>query len=189
VEFVSGGNLVAMLIFVGILSLILGMGLPTTANYIVVSSLMAGVVVELGAEGGLLVPLDERHTVRDLIRAVNLPVVVVCRSGLGTLNHTAMTVELLRAAGQRVVGLIINHGPRSSHSVEAVAQGDPSRADNPRWLQHLTGCPVLAEIPAAEAPLRLARERLPAHLAAPLEAVDWMQLAQRGHRVGVCREP
>jgi TRAP transporter 4TM/12TM fusion protein len=61
VEFVSGGNLVLMLIFVGILSLILGMGLPTTANYIVVSSLMAGVVVELGAQSGLIVPLIAVH--------------------------------------------------------------------------------------------------------------------------------
>lgn len=61
VEYVSGGNLVAMLVFVGILSLILGMGLPTTANYIVVSSLMAGVVVELGAQSGLIVPLIAVH--------------------------------------------------------------------------------------------------------------------------------
>lgn len=61
VEFVSGGNLVLMLMFVGLLSLILGMGLPTTANYIVVSSLMAGVVVELGAQSGLIVPLIAVH--------------------------------------------------------------------------------------------------------------------------------
>lgn len=61
VELMSGGNLVLMLIFVGILSLILGMGLPTTANYIVVSSLMAGVVVELGAQSGLIVPLIAVH--------------------------------------------------------------------------------------------------------------------------------
>lgn len=61
VEFLSGGNLVLMLIMVGVLSLILGMGLPTTANYIVVSSLMAGVVVELGAQSGLIVPLIAVH--------------------------------------------------------------------------------------------------------------------------------
>lgn len=61
VEFISGGNLILMLVFVGILSLILGMGLPTTANYIVVSSLMAGVIVELGAQNGLIVPLIAVH--------------------------------------------------------------------------------------------------------------------------------
>lgn len=61
VEFLSGGNLLAMLFFVAIISIILGMGLPTTANYIVVSSLMAGVVVELGAQSGLIVPLIAVH--------------------------------------------------------------------------------------------------------------------------------
>ncbi|MFW8593151.1 TRAP transporter permease [Cribrihabitans neustonicus] len=61
VEFISGGNLILMLVMVGLLSLVLGMGLPTTANYIVVSSLMAGVVVELGAQSGLVVPLIAVH--------------------------------------------------------------------------------------------------------------------------------
>ena len=61
VELLSGGNLVLMLVFVGLLSLVLGMGLPTTANYIVVSSLMAGVVVSLGAQSGLVVPLIAVH--------------------------------------------------------------------------------------------------------------------------------
>lgn len=61
VELISGGNLILMLVFVGMLSLVLGMGLPTTANYIVVSSLMAGVVVELGAQSGLIVPLIAVH--------------------------------------------------------------------------------------------------------------------------------
>lgn len=61
VEFLSGGNLIIMLVCVGVISLILGMGLPTTANYIVVSSLMAGVIVELGAQNGLIVPLIAVH--------------------------------------------------------------------------------------------------------------------------------
>ena len=61
VEFLSGGNLILMLLFVALLSLVLGMGLPTTANYIVVSSLMAGVVVQLGANSGLIVPLIAVH--------------------------------------------------------------------------------------------------------------------------------
>lgn len=61
VEFLSAGNLLLMLIFVAMISIVLGMGLPTTANYIVVSSLMAGVVVELGAQNGLIVPLVAVH--------------------------------------------------------------------------------------------------------------------------------
>ena len=61
VEFISGGNLVLILIFTAIISLILGMGLPTTANYIVVSTLMAPVIVTLGAQNGLIVPLIAVH--------------------------------------------------------------------------------------------------------------------------------
>lgn len=61
VEILSGGNLMLMLVLVALISLILGMGLPTTANYIVVSTLMAPVVVELGAQSGLLVPLIAVH--------------------------------------------------------------------------------------------------------------------------------
>ena len=61
VEVLSGGNLMIMLILVAVICLILGMGLPTTANYIVVSTLMAPVIVDLGAQGGLLVPLIAVH--------------------------------------------------------------------------------------------------------------------------------
>ncbi len=61
VELLSGGNLFIMLVLIGVFSLILGMGLPTTANYIVVSSLLASVVVTLGAQGGLIVPLIAAH--------------------------------------------------------------------------------------------------------------------------------
>jgi TRAP transporter 4TM/12TM fusion protein len=61
VELLSMGNLFLMLVLVGVFSLILGLGLPTTANYIVVSSLMATVVVSLGAQEGLIVPLIAAH--------------------------------------------------------------------------------------------------------------------------------
>lgn len=61
VEFISGGNLMLMLFFTAIISLLLGMGLPTTANYIVVSTLMAPVIVTLGAANGLIVPLIAVH--------------------------------------------------------------------------------------------------------------------------------
>ena len=61
VEFISGGNLMLILLFTALISLILGMGLPTTANYIVVSTLMAPVIVELGAQNGLIVPLVAVH--------------------------------------------------------------------------------------------------------------------------------
>jgi TRAP transporter 4TM/12TM fusion protein len=61
VEVLSGGNIMAILILTAILSLILGMGLPTTANYIVVSALLAPVIVTLGQQNGLIVPLIAVH--------------------------------------------------------------------------------------------------------------------------------
>ena len=61
IEYLSGGNLIVMLLLVAVMSLILGMGLPTTANYIVVSSLMAPVIVAVGAQSGLVVPLVAVH--------------------------------------------------------------------------------------------------------------------------------
>ncbi|MEM6623696.1 MAG: TRAP transporter permease [Pseudomonadota bacterium] len=61
VEYLSGGNLLLMLILVAVMSLILGMGLPTTANYLVVAGLMAPVVVSVGAQHGLIVPLVAVH--------------------------------------------------------------------------------------------------------------------------------
>ncbi|MUK92428.1 TRAP transporter fused permease subunit [Aliivibrio fischeri] len=61
VEFISGGSIILMLLFTAVISLILGMGLPTTANYIVVSTLMAPVIVTLGAAHGLIIPLIAVH--------------------------------------------------------------------------------------------------------------------------------
>ncbi|WP_142808487.1 TRAP transporter permease [Tepidiphilus olei] len=61
IEMLAGGNLLLLLLLVALICMILGMGLPTTANYIVVSTLMAPVVVEVGGQNGLVVPLIAVH--------------------------------------------------------------------------------------------------------------------------------
>jgi TRAP transporter 4TM/12TM fusion protein len=61
VEAISGGNIYALLILTAVLCLLLGMGLPTTANYLVVASLLAPVLVELGSAAGLVLPLIAVH--------------------------------------------------------------------------------------------------------------------------------
>ena len=61
VEFVSQGNVIAMLLFIAFVCLVLGLGVPTTANYVLVATLMAPVVVELGAQSGLIIPLIGVH--------------------------------------------------------------------------------------------------------------------------------
>ena len=61
VEAISAGNLIGMLVLVAVVCLILGMGMPTTASYIIVSTLMAPVIVELGSQNGFVVPLVAAH--------------------------------------------------------------------------------------------------------------------------------
>ncbi|PLC49742.1 C4-dicarboxylate ABC transporter [Pollutimonas subterranea] len=61
VEMVSMGNVLVMLIFTAAVCLVLGLGMPTTANYILMASLMAPVVVELGAQSGIVIPLIAVH--------------------------------------------------------------------------------------------------------------------------------
>ena len=61
VEYISAGNILLMLILTAVICLLLGAGVPTTANYILVATLMAPVVVELGARSGLVIPLIAVH--------------------------------------------------------------------------------------------------------------------------------
>lgn len=96
-----------------------------------------GALVVEGA-GGLLVPLTRSHTYADLAVALGLPVLLVARAGLGTVNHSALTVEALRARGLAVAGVVLNR---------ATAQGDPSEPHNAAEIERLTGARVLASLP------------------------------------------
>lgn len=77
------------------------------------------VVVE-GA-GGVLVPLTERATMIDLMARLALPVVVVARSGLGTINHTLLTLEALERRGLETAGVILV-GPPNTANRDAIAR-------------------------------------------------------------------
>ena len=69
--------------------------------------------------GGLLVPLNEQDYVIDLIEDLNLPVILVARSTLGTINHTLLSLEALRRRALVVAGVVIN-GPESPHNRAAI---------------------------------------------------------------------
>lgn len=75
------------------------------------TKLYEAVIVE-GA-GGVLAPVNESNTMLDLMTALSLPVVVVARSGLGTINHTLLTLNALKNAGLEVMGIVFNDGPQS----------------------------------------------------------------------------
>ena len=95
--------------------------------------------------GGILVPLDPaspRLTVLDFAAALGYPVLVVARSVLGTLNHTAMTVRLLEEKGLRVAGIVMN-----GYDADVAHADDPSILTNRQWLTKLTGVDVLGVVP------------------------------------------
>jgi dethiobiotin synthetase len=82
--------------------------------------------------GGLLVPLRRDWLQIQQLERWRLPVLLVARSGLGTLNHTLLSLEALRRRGLAVLGLVLN---------------GPLHADNPRTLEELGAVPVLLELP------------------------------------------
>jgi dethiobiotin synthetase len=85
--------------------------------------------------GGLLVPLNERDLMADLMQALALPVIVVSRTALGTINHTLLTLEALRSRDLNVAGVVM--------------VGDPN-TDNREAIEHYGGVVVLGEMPRFE---------------------------------------
>ncbi|MDF2547510.1 MAG: dethiobiotin synthase [Anaerosolibacter sp.] len=90
--------------------------------------------------GGLVVPLiDEGYMVYDFAKDLDLPVLVVSRTGVGTINHTMLTVKYAQAAGLRVKGMIMNG-----------YKGSAAEEDNVKMVQKLTGLPVVGVIDRLE---------------------------------------
>lgn len=77
----------------------------------------ATVIVE--GVGGLLVPLHDAYDVRELAVALGLPVVIVARPGLGTINHTLLTLEAARSRGLAVAGVVLNPWPEAPDTMLA----------------------------------------------------------------------
>jgi dethiobiotin synthetase len=69
--------------------------------------------------GGLLVPLSGRYDVRALARALGMPLVIAARPGLGTINHTLLTLEVARLAGLTVAGVVLTPWPSDPGTIEA----------------------------------------------------------------------
>jgi dethiobiotin synthetase len=102
--------------------------------------------------GGLLVPITPGYLVRDLAVDLALPIVVAARSGLGTINHTLLTVEAARAAGLAVAAVVMTPWP---------AEPEPIERSNRETVERLAGVPVTGLPPATPASLAEAGDRLP----------------------------
>jgi dethiobiotin synthetase len=88
--------------------------------------------------GGLFVPIAGKQTILDLAAELRLPVVLVARNGLGTLNHTCLSVAALRQRKLPIAAVILSRGHLPP---------DPSQRDNARWIRKLTGVTTLIELP------------------------------------------
>ena len=88
--------------------------------------------------GGLLVPIDEYYFIVDLANEMELPLIIVCRPNLGTINHTLLTVSYARAHGLDVKGIIVNISTENCD--------DLVLKTNTNEIKKLTGLPILGTI-------------------------------------------
>ena len=85
--------------------------------------------------GGLMVPLNRQFLQIDLLQKWKLPIILVGRSGLGTLNHTLLSIEALKKREIPILGIILN---------------GPKHKDNPKTIEQRTNLPIIAELPKLE---------------------------------------
>ncbi|HEV7297840.1 MAG TPA: dethiobiotin synthase [Tepidisphaeraceae bacterium] len=117
--------------------------------------------------GGIMVPIDGQHLMLDAARWLNAPAVVVARPGLGTINHSVLTVVALRSAGVPVAGVVINRYP--------VDRAGVAEETNLRQIERWTKAPLLAVVPDATID-----PSLPSDIVAAVELTDWASLARAG---------
>jgi len=102
--------------------------------------------------GGLLVPITPGYLVRDLAIDVGLPVLIAARTGLGTINHTLLTIEAARAAGLTVAGVVMTPWPDTPEPIEL---------SNRATVERLGGAPVSGLPPTDPGSLASAGSHLP----------------------------
>ena len=98
--------------------------------------------------GGWIVPLTKDYSSADLAKAMGLPVLLVVRNRLGTLNHTLLTLESIAAHGLTCGGIVLNNHPDDA--------GEMAAEGNRRLLPELTNIPILFEINPGQTDLELA---------------------------------
>ncbi len=102
-------------------------------SYRVLSQRHGFMIVE-GA-GGIMVPLRRKYTYLDLARAIGLPVIVVARPSLGTINHTLLTITALREKGLEIAGIVINYAQER--------RAGPAEKTNPSVIEEISGVRIL----------------------------------------------
>ena len=100
--------------------------------------------------GGVQVPLSEQLSMLDLMQMLQLPVLVVSRPVLGTLNHTLLTINALRAADLDVRGIVLVQSQPPPVDAIAAQEEEWIVADNQRMLESWSGLPIMGRLPYQE---------------------------------------
>jgi dethiobiotin synthetase len=118
--------------------------------------------------GGIMVPMDDRHTVLDVARWLGLPAVIVARPGLGTINHSLLTINALRSAGVPIAGVVINRYPTDT----------PGAAEetSPAVIEKTGRVPLLALVPDEA----FSPPHISSGIVAGIDRVDWERLCGAG---------
>jgi dethiobiotin synthetase len=116
--------------------------------------------------GGIRVPMDEAHTVLDVASALRLPCVVVARAGLGTINHTLLTLDALRRAEVPIAGVVINQYPSDTPGA--------AEESNPKAIEKWGNVRVLTLVPRCAQ----ASFPLPQAITTAVDGVDWQRLLE-----------
>jgi dethiobiotin synthetase len=121
--------------------------------------------------GGIMVPMDPKHTVLDVAEWLVLPTVVVARPALGTINHTLLTLAVLRSRQIPIAGVVINRYPTDTP--------DAAEETSPRAIEKWGKIPVLCIVPDDKIPTKPVTNPIPPAIATVIASVDWAKFARR----------
>lgn len=95
------------------------------------------VIIE--GSGGLLVPLNEKRLLIDVVKSLRLPVILVAPNRIGAINHTLLSIEALKSRKIKIIGIIFNNISKSEDKIVL--------RDNPRIIEKMSGTKVLGVLP------------------------------------------
>lgn len=96
-------------------------------------------IVLIEGAGGLIVPLTRAYTVLNLIQDLSVPVIVIARAGLGTINHTSLTINILKSFEIPIIGVILNY-----------FKGGVIEEDNKKIIHTLNNIPIIGVVPFSD---------------------------------------
>jgi dethiobiotin synthetase len=125
------------------------------------------IIVE--GNGGVRVPLTPEFDMLDLAVEFNLPAIIVARTNLGTINHTLMTIDCIRAVDLKIAGVVINgyNGPKASLAEHTAAD----------IIEHYSGTNILCEVPYDDT-TDIERPYLGEMIVHAMSETDWKKAAQ-----------